>query len=305
MGCICYADTLQVWFPAHWAPVVLQHKEDSYRAAHPSWMDQEEAPADIRKQWQEARANRRMQFKVGKYRDGDRESNIRMLTGTIKADWIQLPVERYLAALPTLRHGVIAGVFRNKGAAPWAITRAEKLQLSVFLPNDLSLDDWYAGVYALPTVWPDVSMLGADNLRKVAGYDFHLLRKKYDVQSMWGDLDPQWRLLKNQLETKGPGWYSLSEREERLITNRSNRPGDDMKAELRSDGDPGRLGVLHRTSSCSYADLTPEQEIFLDMYAQVREEEQIISPPFTRSQEDVSMRRRKKRKQVEDSALIG
>ena len=57
IGGICYADTLQVWFPAHWAPVVLQqlqHKEDSYRAAHPSWMDQAEAPADIRKQWQEA-----------------------------------------------------------------------------------------------------------------------------------------------------------------------------------------------------------------------------------------------------------
>ena len=315
-GSICYADTLQVWFPAHWAPVVLQqlqHKEDSYRAAHPSWMDQEEAPADIRKQWQEARANRRMQFKVGKYRDGDRESNIRMFTGTIKADWIQLPVERYLAALPTLRHGVIAGVFRNKGAAPWAITRAEKLQLSVFLPNDLSLDDWYAGVYALPTVWPDVSMLGADNLRKVAGYDFHLLWKKYDVQSMWGDLDPQWRLLKNQLETKGPGWYSLSEREERLITNRSNRPGDDMKDELRSDGDPVAWQAWSATQNQLLQLRRPdpplefpgEQEIFLDMYAQVREEEQIISPLFTRSQEDVSMRRRKKRKQVEDSALIG
>ena len=69
------------------------------------------------------------------YRDGDRKSNIRMLTGTIKADWRQLPVERY-----------------------------------------------------------DVSMLGADNLRKVAGYDFHLLWKKYDVQSMWDDLDPQWQL---------------------------------------------------------------------------------------------------------------
>ena len=75
-----------------------------------------------------------------------------MLTGTIKADWIQLPVERYLTALPTLRQGVIAGVFKIKGAAPWAITRAEKLQLSAFLPNALSLDDWYAGVYALPTV---------------------------------------------------------------------------------------------------------------------------------------------------------
>ena len=316
IGGICYADTLQVWFPAHWAPVVLQQlqrKEDSYRAENHSWMDQEEAPADIRKQWQEARANRRMQFKVGNYRDGDRESNIRMLTGTIKADWIQLPVERYLAALPTLRHGVIAGVFRNKGAARWGITRAEKLQLSVFLPNDLSLDDWYAGVYALPTVWPDVSMLGADNLRKVAGYDFHLLRKKYDVQSMWGDLDPQWRLLKNQLETKGPGWYSLTEREERVFTNKSNRPGDDMKDALRTDGDPAAWQAWSTTQNQLWQLCQPapplvfpgEQEIFLDMYTQVREEEQIISPPFTRSQEDVSMRRRKKRKQGEDSALIG
>ena len=118
-----------MWFPAHWAPVVLQHKEASYRAENPSWMDQEEAPADFRKQWQEVRANRRMQFKVGKYPDGDRESNIRMVTGTIKSDWIQLRVERYLAALSTFRPGVIAGVFRNKGAAPEAITRAEKLHL--------------------------------------------------------------------------------------------------------------------------------------------------------------------------------
>ena len=34
-------------FSAHWAPVVLhqlQHKEDAYRAAHPSWMDLEVAP---------------------------------------------------------------------------------------------------------------------------------------------------------------------------------------------------------------------------------------------------------------------
>ena len=90
------------------------------RTTEKNEMDQAEAPVDIKKQWQEARANRRMQFKVGNYRDGDRESNIRMLTGTIK-DWIQLPVERYLAALPALRQGVIAGVFRNKGAAPWAI----------------------------------------------------------------------------------------------------------------------------------------------------------------------------------------
>ena len=36
--------------------------------------------------------------------------------------------------------------------------------------------------------------------------------------------------------TKGPGWYSPAEREERLFTNNSNRPGDDMKEALRTDG---------------------------------------------------------------------
>ena len=63
-------------FPAHWAPAVLQQlqkKEDRYRAENPSWMDEEVAPADIAKQWQEARANRRMQFKVGNYWDGSWE----------------------------------------------------------------------------------------------------------------------------------------------------------------------------------------------------------------------------------------
>ena len=68
----------------HWASVLLQQlqqKEDSYRAENPSWMDQEEAPADIRKR-------------------------------------IQLPVELYLAALPTLKQDVITEVLRRKDAAP-------------------------------------------------------------------------------------------------------------------------------------------------------------------------------------------
>ena len=41
---------------------------------------------------------------------------------------------------------------------------------------------------------------------------------------------PRWRLL----QQSGPGWYSVAEREERLFTNRSNQPGDDMKDEVRT-----------------------------------------------------------------------
>ena len=112
---MCYADTLQVWFPAHWACLVLrqlQRKEDMYRTANPSWVDQPVAPEDIRRQWQEAQANRRMLFKVGDYK----RSEVRMLTGTLKADWIQLPVE-VPGRASYIEAGVIAGVFKIKGAS--------------------------------------------------------------------------------------------------------------------------------------------------------------------------------------------
>ena len=137
-------------------------------------------------------------------------------------------------------------MFKINGASSWAITRAEKLQVSVFLPNELSMDDWYAGVYALPTVWPDVSMRGINNLRRVVGYDFHHMRKKYDVPSMWGNVRPRWRLLQQHLEATGPGWYSLAETEERLFTDRSNQPGDDMKDELRTDNDVYTVNLTPR-----------------------------------------------------------
>ena len=48
-----------------------------------------------------------------------------------------------------------------------------------------------------------------------------------------------------------------------------------------------------------------EKELTRAMYAQIGEEEQVISPPYTRTPLDAFMRGRKKRKQGEDNALAG
>ena len=47
-----------------------------------------------------------------------------------------------------------------------------------------------------------------------------------------------------------------------------------------------------------------EQGILSGIYAQVREEEQVISLQFVGSQQDVSNCRKKKRKQVDDATAI-
>ena len=83
--------------------------------------------------------------------------------------------------------------------------------------------------------------------------------------------------------------------------------GDDIKEALRTDGNIAAWQAWTTTqnqNSCgSYANLLHpcpplvfpgEAEIFRDMYTQVGEEEQIISPPYTRIQDDVRRRGRKK-----------
>jgi len=63
-------------------------------------------------------------------------------------------------------------------------------------------------------------MMGINNLRRVVGYDFHHIRKKYDVPSMWGNIRPRWRLLQQHLETKGlDGIRWQKERSGSLLTD--------------------------------------------------------------------------------------
>ena len=97
---------------------------------------------------------------------------------------------------------------------------------------------------------------------------------------------------------------SLAER-----TSRSNWPGDDMTDVPRTDNDAyawhawrtahGQLWRLRQ--SAPPLGFPGEHAMITSMYAQVREEEQVISPQFVVSQQDVSKVRRKKRKQVDDS----
>ena len=48
-----------------------------------------------------------------------------------------------------------------------------------------------------------------------------------------------------------------------------------------------------------------EKKLIRAMYDQIGKEEQVISPQYTRTPLDASMRGQKKRKQREDNALVG
>ena len=86
-----------------------------------------------------------------------------------------------------------------------------------------------------------------------------------------------------------------------------------MKEALRTDGNAvawQAWNVAHDLiwQSCRPGPLLVfpgKKETIRAMYAQIGEEEHVISPPYTRTPLDASISRRKKRKQGEDNALAG
>ena len=70
IGADCPVDYLNVWFPAHWAPIVLRElhrREDAYRKAHKLWFDdpQDSDPPRVIEQRKDALRSRELQFHVG------------------------------------------------------------------------------------------------------------------------------------------------------------------------------------------------------------------------------------------------
>ena len=104
IGGFCPADSLMIWFPAHWAPQVikeLERREQDHRKRFPQWFD-DRVPNKYWQQQQDARASRTLHFQKRPYL----ASPIQLLTASIRVDWFSLPVQCFLDRMPQLREGL-------------------------------------------------------------------------------------------------------------------------------------------------------------------------------------------------------
>ena len=225
IGGHCPADSLMIWFHAHWAPQVireLESREHDFRQQFPQWFD-EQFPAKYEKQYREARDTRTLHFHNRQYLKG----SVKLLSASIRVDWFSLPMEKFLDRMPQLRQGLVKGVFLTKASSPSAGNKSQSIQVSLCLPNQRDLDTWYEAVFALPIAWPDITDIDPHYLKKTSAPQLLSIRMQMGVSHMWGGLSPQWHLLKHHLWNLGPG-YLAGRLEELLILNRPCRPGEDV-----------------------------------------------------------------------------
>ena len=136
IGAECPIHFLNVWFPAHWAPLVfqaIQQKGEQHRKDYPMWFDapaQDTDSAKLRRERAEAIQSRKLHFQKGKIAS---QGDIPTLMGKLKVDWIDLPVDDIMQQFGTLKEGILRGVFGQKAAAAWFGVRGEKAQITVIL----------------------------------------------------------------------------------------------------------------------------------------------------------------------------
>ena len=135
IGADCPVDYLNVWFPAHWAPIVVRELHTAPRVI------------DQRK---DALRSRELHFHVGAM-DGNK--NLPTLIGKLKI------FDDILQQFATLKDGILRGVFTQQAARAWCGCRAEKAQVTVLLPGKCCYSKWTDMVDCMRHSWPTLQWL--------------------------------------------------------------------------------------------------------------------------------------------------
>ena len=216
------------WMP-NWLPQCLvsgslgtlsasraQHR-DKHRQDHSLWFDAPSRASDSNKLVREradALQSRVLHYHMGKM---DRDGDIPSLTGKLKVDWIDFPVEDILEQSTTLKEGIRRGVFRHKAAAPYF--DIEKDHVTVLLPGQLDVCSWLEKIDSMSHSWPKSCVVGKLQVDDLQARTFHLHRKFTRARHLWLSLRPDSSLMRTHMYTDWSDIHSYAQLNDRLFTN--------------------------------------------------------------------------------------
>ena len=212
-GASCWVDSMFVWFPAAWMPLVV----NAIRAKNVWWegvgghqgavasTDPLQAPLPY---------NREFSFKFKKWQiDEDGKSPI--LNARVNVDWLTLDTKIFAHFFPQLYNGILDDVFTQKASMGWHPASTCRLVVSLLLPGSLEVEDWLLLARQKRNMWP-MQMTTHTVASNLSTEQFmRRERRRLKARHIWVALNPQWIKLKERLFTRhvtNLGWGALHER---------------------------------------------------------------------------------------------
>ena len=145
-------DSLFVWFPASWMPLVVEAlREKSFASTQVVRQMGVVAPTDQAKT--ELPEGLEFTYKVKRWQ-ADARGCCPVLQSRINVDWLTFDPQMFVPLFPRLKEGILYDVFIQKAAAAWDNAPSNRIMVSLLLPGPMEMDQWLKDVRACINMWP-------------------------------------------------------------------------------------------------------------------------------------------------------
>ena len=177
--------TLYIWFPASWAPSVVEamvQRNRTWLATTPVHRDPAVFNANER---EEGHASRDMSYKIQKW-NVDSTDVFPILLANTRVDWLGLEDTEITQHFQVLREGILRDVFSQRASSAWQGAQPQKVTVSLLLPGSGTADHWLAFLQSQRHFWPSMTTRHAS----LVPIDTHTFQREASWEGPFGLLAP-------------------------------------------------------------------------------------------------------------------
>ena len=152
LGRSSWVDSLFVWFPAAWMPLVVDAiREKSF--AYNQVVSQLTAVAFTDQTQTVLPEGSDLTYKVKRWQ-ADARGCCPVLQSRINVDWLTFDPQMFAPLFPRLKEGILRDVFIQKAVVAWDNAPSNRIMVSLLLPGPMEMDQWLKDVRASLNMWP-------------------------------------------------------------------------------------------------------------------------------------------------------
>ena len=264
-GSCSLINTLYVWFPASWAPMVAERlfgwssNETTYsRHGQPaSGLSQRQSGVHPWRQSRQEAAS-----SSGGMADGDSTkvvykirqwslpgaTVVPVLNVSSRVFWLELDDKALLDSYTVLQEGILCDVFSQKCSAAWQGAPGQRLTVAIMLPGRQDADDWLNFMLSQKNLWPTFTTRGTLT-EEISEQTFRKERRRLQAKHLWMEVKLRWNVLADRMYTAAPTGKSR-EQLYALLFNKAARGSHKNPYEEKAYRGPGLTAVQTWWEQC-------------------------------------------------------
>ena len=202
LGGSSWVDSLFVWFPASWMPLVVEAiREKSF--AHHQASSQMNASTSTDQTQVVLPEGLDFTFKVKRWQ-ADAKGCCPVLQSRINVNWLTFDPRMFVPLYPRLREGILCDVFIQKAVAAWDSAPGNRIMVSLLLPGPMEMDQWLKEVRTCINMWPLQKTEQVVTNQMATEVFMRRERRRLQARHVWDKIEPVWTRIVDRVWTKQP-----------------------------------------------------------------------------------------------------